>query len=129
MLRRFLSKFLPVRRVGEGRDHVSILIPFLIISAGLGVLAWRSYELSVKVERGANTLAVQYAGYAADITARRIDAAVRNELTRVSDEWQHVERRTETPDFDALREWIGHNEWIVSAIYVPDHDPASSIFV
>ncbi len=129
MFRQFLSKFLPVRQGGEGRDRVSILIPFLIISVGLGVLAWRSYELSVRMERGANTLAVQYAGYAADISARRVDAAVRNEFARVSDLWQQIERRMETPDVDALREWIGHNEWIVSAIFVPDHDPASSIYV
>jgi signal transduction histidine kinase len=129
MLHRFFAKFLPIRRGAEGRDHFSILVPFLIISIGLGVLAWRSYELSVKMERSANTLAVQYAGYAADISARRLDNAVRSEFARVGDEWQHVERRTETPDTEALREWIGHNEWIVSAIYVPDHDPASSIFV
>ena len=114
---------------GERPDRVSILIPFLIISAGLGVLAWRSYELSKRMERGANTLAIQYAGYAAEITARRVDAAARAELTRANDEWQQVERRSESPDDAAVREWINNNEWIVTAIYVPDHDPASSVSV
>lgn len=109
-------------------DRVSILLPFLIISIGLGVLAWRSYVLSARAERGAKTLAAQYAGYAADITARRVDAAVRAEMGRVSDEWQQMERRTGDVTFVALRDWIAQHEWIVSAIYVPDFDPASSIY-
>src|SRR6476661_8447447 len=129
MLRTILSRFRGDSARGEGRERVSILVPFLIISAGLGVLAWRSYELSVRMERGANTLAVQYAGYAADITARRVDAAVRAEMTRANDEWQQVERRSDSPDDSAVREWINSNEWIVTAIYVPDHDPASSVYV
>ena len=116
-------------RRGERSDHVSILIPFLIICAGLGVLAWRSYQLSVRMESGAKTLAGQYAGYAAEITARRVDAAIRNEMFRASDDWQHVERRAPEPTFTALQEWINTHDWIVSAIYVPDTDPASSIFV
>jgi signal transduction histidine kinase len=129
MLRRFLARFRPGSNDGERPDRVSILVPFLIISAGLGVLAWRSYELSIRTERGANTLAVQYAGYAAEITARRVDAAIRAELTRANDEWQQIERRSESPDDAAVREWINTNEWIVTAIYVPDHDPASSVYV
>lgn len=123
------SKFRPVSQGGERSDRVSILLPFLIISLGLGVLAWRSYELSVRMERGANTLAVQYAGYAADITARRVDAAIRSELTRAVEEWQQMERFTEAPTNESLSEWVRKKTWIVSAIYVPDHDPASSIFV
>ena len=129
MLGSRFAKFRPVSQGGERSDRVSILLPFLIISAGLGVLAWRSYELSVRMERGANTLAVQYAGYAADITARRVDAAIRTELTRAVEEWQQIERFTEAPTHESLSEWVRKKPWIVSAIYVPDHDPASSIFV
>lgn len=129
MLRRMLSRFRSPSDIGEGRDRVSILVPFLIICAGLGVLAWRSYELSVRMERGANTLAVQFAGYAAEITARRVDAAIRAELTRANEEWQQIERGSNTPDDEAVRRWINNHEWIVTAIYVPDHDPASSVYV
>ncbi len=129
MLRRFLSRFRSGSGNGERPDRVSILLPFLIISAGLGVLAWRSYELSVKMESGANTLAVQYAGYASEITARRVDAAVRAEFSRANDEWQQIERGSNIPDDEAVRQWITSSEWIVTAIYVPDHDPASSVYV
>jgi len=129
MLRRTLSRFRSVSGVGDRRDRVSILVPFLIICAGLGVLAWRSYQLSIRMERGANTLAVQFAGYAAEITARRVDAAVRAELSRANDEWQQIERGSNTPDDEAVRQWINSNEWIVAAIYVPDRDPASSVYV
>src|SRR5712691_11208038 len=105
-----------------------ILLPFLIISIGLGVLAWRSYELSARLERGVNTLAMQYAGYAADIAARRVDSAVRAETFQASEEWQQAERRTTAPTASALQTWLKSNEWIVSAIYVPDSDPANSVF-
>ena len=116
-------------RFGRRPDRVSILLPFLIISIGLGGLSWRSYSLSVKSERGAKEVAQQYAGYAAEITARRADAAVRAEMSRVSEEWQEVERRVGDPTFASLKDWITEHEWIVSAIYVPDADPASSIYV
>lgn len=129
MLRDFFARFRLFSRPGERPDRVSVLLPFLIISVGLGALAWRSYTLSVKMERGANTLAQQYAGYAADITAKRVDAAVRTELARASEEWQQTERRVGEPTFDSLRDWITHYDWIVAAIYVPDYDPASSIYV
>jgi signal transduction histidine kinase len=129
MFRQLLDRFRPDSSRGERTDRVSILVPFLIISAGLGVLAWRSYELSIRMERGANTLAVQYAGYAAEITARRVDAAVRAEFTRANDEWQQIERGANTPDDATVRQWINNNEWIVTAIYVPDRDPASSVYV
>ena len=129
MFRSLIAKFTPVSRGGERPDRVSILIPFLIISAALGVLAWRSYELSVRMERGANTMAVQYAGYAAEITARRVDSGLRNELTRAVEEWQQIERYTEAPTYESLSDWVAKKEWVVSAIYVPDHDPASSIYV
>ncbi len=115
------------RRGGRG-DRVSILLPFFIISLGLGALAWRSYTLSVKMENGATALAGQYAGYAAEITARRVDAAVHAEMTRVSEEWQQTERRFGEPNFAALSDWITRHTWIYSGIYVPDEDPASSVY-
>jgi signal transduction histidine kinase len=130
MVRTALSKLKELFRRGERPDHVSIVFPFLIISIALGVLAWRSYQLSLRMESGANTLAVQYAGYAAEITASRVDAAVSSELLRVSEDWQQAERRNAAPSFaGALQEWIGANDWIVSAIYVPDDDPTSSVYV
>jgi signal transduction histidine kinase len=125
-----LEKLKALTRRGEGPDHVSIFFPFLIISIALGALAWRSYQLSLRMESGANTLAVQYAGYAAEITASRVDAAVSSELLRVSEDWQQAERRNAAPTLAGpLQEWIGANDWIVSAIYVPDDDPTSSVFV
>jgi signal transduction histidine kinase len=127
MARALLAKWKLSPRSGERSDHVSsILIPFLIVIVGLGVLAWRSYVLSERMERGVNTLAMQYAGYAADISARRIDAAVRNETDRATEEWQGVERRS--PSATELRNWIRDNDWIISALYVPDADPSSAIY-
>ena len=112
---------------GRRRDRVSILVPFLIISAGLMALAWRSYNLSVKMEQGATALAEHYAGFAADITARRVDAAVRAEITLISDEWQQMERRAH-PTTASLSSWINQHDWIISALYVPDDDPTGSIY-
>ena len=128
MVRALLAKFGLKPRRGGRTDRVSILLPFLIISSGLGVLAWRSYRLSVRMELGANDVAVQYAGYAAEITGRRVDAAVRSEFSRAWDEWQQVERRSPSPSITSLRDWIMKHEWIVSAIYVPDVDPENSIY-
>lgn len=114
----------------EGRsDQLSIAIAFLIISAGIGVLAWRSYHLSKRMERSADTLAIQYAGYASEITARRVDAAVRAEMQSAVDQWQQFERVDGQPDFKSVRAWIEAHDWIVSAIFVPDYDPASSVYV
>ncbi len=129
MLRSFLARLKAIPRAGDRPERASILLPFLIISIGLGVLAWRSYLLSARLETGVNTLALQYAGYAADITARRMDSATQNAIARASEEWQQVERRASTPGSAALQEWLKGNDWIISAIYVPDYDPASSIFV
>ncbi|PYQ29383.1 MAG: hypothetical protein DMF57_16620 [Acidobacteria bacterium] len=128
MLPSFLAKLKGIPRTVDRSNRASILLPFLIISIGLGVLAWRSYQLSARMERGVDTLGMQYAGYAADITARRLDAAVRSEFFRVSEDWQQVERRAPAPTTSALQEWITNNRWIVSAIYVPDADPAAAIF-
>jgi Osmosensitive K+ channel histidine kinase len=127
MLRAFVAKWKASPQAGDRPDHVSaILIPFLIVTIGLGVLAWRSYVLSERMERGVNTLAMQYAGYAADIGARRIDGAAANELHRTSEEWQQIERRT--PSSTELQKWISDNDWIISALYVPDADPSSAIY-
>jgi signal transduction histidine kinase len=128
MVRFFLAKLKAIPGAGDRSDRASILLPFVIISIGLGVLAWRSYELSARTEKGVDTLAMQYAGYAADITARRADSAVRGEMFRASEEWQQVERRTLVPTSTSLQAWLKSNEWIVSAIYVPDADPAKSIY-
>jgi nitrogen-specific signal transduction histidine kinase len=129
MFRAFLARLTNASRGGGRPDHVSIFLPFLIISIGLGALAWRSYYLSTKMEVSAKTLAVQSAGYAAEITARRVDAAVRAEMTRVAEDWQFAERSAGEPTFAALRDWLTQNDWMISAIYVPDIDPASSIYV
>jgi signal transduction histidine kinase len=116
-------------RRGRSPERASILLPFLIIGIGLGVLAIRSYGLSVRMERGARTLAIQYVGYAADITARHIDSSARGEFFRAAEEWQQIERRTSTPTSDSLQQWINRNPWVVSAIYVPDFDPTRSLYV
>jgi len=129
MFRKFIARLRAASHRGDGRESAPVLLPFLIISVGLAVLAWRSYQLSLRMERGANTLAVQYAGYAAEITARRVDTAIRAELFRAAEDWQQTERRSPAPTFEALQQWINSNEWIVSVIYVPDADPINSIYV
>src|ERR1043166_259364 len=106
----------------------NVLLPLLIISVALGGLAWRSWQLSRQMEHGANTLAMQYAGYAADVTARQLDSAAGNELFKVSEEWQQLERGMSKPAVGALQSWMAGHDWIVGAIYVPDADPASAIF-
>ncbi|HYH06582.1 MAG TPA: HAMP domain-containing sensor histidine kinase [Thermoanaerobaculia bacterium] len=113
---------------GRSEDRVRILLPFVIISLGLGALAWRSYNLSLRMEQGANGLAEQYAGIASEITAGRVDAAVRAEMSSVADEWQQMERRVDAPNFAMLSTWTSQHKWIVAAIYIPDEDPASTIY-
>src|SRR3954471_565779 len=105
MVRVSLREWKARPRSGYPPDHLSsILIPFLIVTIGLAALAWRSYVLSARMERGVNTLAMQYAGYAAQISASRIDAAVGSEMSRASEEWQKVERRS--PSSAELQKWI-----------------------
>src|SRR5437868_10402038 len=128
MLRSFFAASNGSSQSGERNDRASILLSFLIITIGLGVLAWRSWQLSTRMENGVNTLARQYASYSGEITARRIDTAVAVELSKAADEWQKVERRMSTPTAESLRNWIAQNDWIVSAIFVPDGDPATSIY-
>ncbi len=124
----FLSRLARLVRRGEATGGRSILLPFFIISAGLGALAWRSYQLSVRMESGANTLALQYVRYAADITARRVDAAIRAEMYQAFEQGQKIERQAGVPMFSSLQQWIDRNPWIVSAIYVPDSDPTRSVY-
>jgi signal transduction histidine kinase len=124
-----LQKLQSFTRKGGQKKHASILLPFLIISIGLGVLAYRSYELSVRMERGVNTLAVQYVGYAADITARRVDAAVASEFSRISEDWQQLERGSVTPTPSMLEGWMRRNDWIVAGIYLPDLDPEKAFYL
>lgn len=138
MLEALLARLRGFSRRGARPERVSILLPFFIISLGLGALAWRSYTLSVKTERGVTTLARQSAGYAAEITALRLDAAVAAELARVAEDWQQTERRAPPeprrdadarwPNFASLRDWVAKHSWILTAVYVPDSDPASSIY-
>ena len=123
-----LSKLRVASRRGGRPDRVSILLPFLLISIGLGVLAWRSYNLSVRTEEGAKLLAVEYSRYASEITASRVDAAARAEMATVAEEWQQLERRLPDPTFAMLSEWMAQYDWMSSAVYVPDADPASGIF-
>ena len=116
------------RRAGERPGPASaILLPFIIIAVAMAVLAWRSYVLSARMERGMDTLARQYAAYAADITARRVDSAARAELFRASEEWQQAER-SPGPSSAALLSWMHAHDWITSAIYVPDADPVRAIY-
>src|SRR5690349_17400831 len=111
-------KALP-RRAGERPEHAaSLLLPVLIIIIGMSVLAWRSYVLSVRTERGTATLAQQYAAYAADITARRMDNAVRNESSRAAEDWQQVEKKGPVTAA-ALSDWMGAHDWITAALFVP----------
>lgn len=128
MVQRVLAKLRAIPHKSERSDRASILLPFLIISIGLGVLAWRSYLLSARMERGVTTLAMQYASYAADITAQRIDTAARSELIAASEQWQQIERRTAEPNANALQKWLDGHDWMVFAIFVPDSDPTTSIF-
>lgn len=129
MYRAFLSKLRSVTADAFSSQRLTIIIAFGIIAVTVGALAWRSYGLSRRMELGANTLAIQYSGYAADITARRVDAALRAELLRASEEWQQLERRMGEPTKNAAFEWLSDFDWIISALYIPDLDPASSIFV
>src|SRR5438270_2860282 len=127
MLRNFLAKWKFSPRSGDRPDHVSsILVPFLIVTVALGVLAGRSYILSERTERGVDTLAMQYAGYAAQISASRIDAAVGSEQTRASEQWQKAERHS--PSSATLQTWIRDNDWIISALYLPDADPSNAVY-
>lgn len=114
----------------SSRASTYVLLPFAILAIALAFFAFRSYQLSVRMERGVYDLGILYLDYAAEIAARRGDSAVRDEMLRVSEEWQQYERTAESdPTETALQEWIERNEWIVSAIYVPDDDPGNSIFV
>lgn len=123
------------RRLGSIREkdgsyrRTPIVIPFVVITVALLILAFRSYQLSVRMERSLDSLAIQYLEYASEITAQRTDAASRAETFRVSEQWQQIERLGQGPSFESLQKWLRANPWIVSAIYVPDADPTQAVYV
>ena len=130
MFSRLLARLRESLTRSERSTHArDVVLPLVIISIALGGLAWRAWQLSRQMEHGSNTLAMQYAGYAADVTARQLDSAVSAELFNAGEEWQQLERGMAKPTDTALRSWVAGHEWIVSAIYVPDADPTGSIFV
>lgn len=122
-----LSEFL---RGGRARSRVSVLAAFLIIAVAFAVLGWRSWELSGRMERGLDVLAVQYLEYTAEITARRVDAATQGEVYRAAEEWQQIERLSGgAPGYDSLAEWLRQNDWILSATYEPDSDLTDTLYL
>src|ERR1043165_8681944 len=125
LLARLRATLTQSERSTRARD---VLLPLLIISIALGGLAWRAWQLSRQMEHGANTLAMQYAGYAADVTARQLDSAAGAELFKVSDEWQQLERGMASPTAIALQSWVAGHDWIVRAVYFPQPDPARALF-
>ncbi|HEY6137846.1 MAG TPA: HAMP domain-containing sensor histidine kinase [Thermoanaerobaculia bacterium] len=130
MFPRLLARLRESLTQSERSTHArDVILPLLIISIALGGLAWRAWQLSRQMEHGANTLATQYAGYAADVTARQLDSAAGAELFKASEEWQQLERGMAKPTDAALKSWVAGHDWIVGAIYVPDADPTGSIYV
>ncbi len=120
-----------IRSLFAGRSSVLpayIVLPFVLVVGALAALSYHSYRLSVRTERGVATLSVQYLHHAAEISATRADAAVDAEVFRAADDWQQIER-TSRPTRESLEQWLGHNPWIVSALYVPDADPSEAVFV
>jgi signal transduction histidine kinase len=122
-----LNEFLRGRRP---RSRASVLVPFLIIAVAFAALGWRSWELSERMERGLDALAVQYLEYTAEITARRVDAATQGEVYRAAEEWQQIERFSGgAPGYDSLAEWLRQNDWILSATYEPDSDLTATLYL
>ncbi|MBI2212511.1 MAG: HAMP domain-containing histidine kinase [Acidobacteria bacterium] len=122
-----LSEYLRGRRP---RSRASVLVPFLIIAVAFAALGWRSWELSERMERGLEALAVQYLEYSAEITARRVDAATQGRVYRAAEEWQQIERLSGgAPGYDSLAEWLRQNDWILSATYEPDSDLTSTLYL
>src|ERR1043166_1650513 len=109
LLERLRASLTRSERSTGARD---VLLPLLIISIALGGLAWRSWQLSRQMEHGANTLAMQYAGYAADVTARQLDSAAGGELFKVSEEWQQLERGMSRPSAGARQTWVRGDGWV-----------------
>ncbi len=105
-----------------------IVIPFLLVAGALGVLSWHSYQLSARAERALSALSVQYLHHAAEISASRADAVVATAMFQAAEEWQLVERGA-APSRASIEQWLQRNRWIVSALYLPDEDPAGAIFV
>lgn len=81
------------------------------------------------METGIQSFAAEYLHFAAEIGARRIDAAVQAKMFKAAEEWQQIERRSPSLTAADLSRWIQNNPWIVSAIYIPDADPLESVYV
>jgi signal transduction histidine kinase len=125
-----ISKLSEYVRERRPRSRVSVLLPFLIIAVAFAALGWRSWELSGRMERGLDALAIQYLEYAAEITARRVDAATQGEVYRAAEEWQQIERLSGgAPGYDSLSEWLRQNDWILSATYEPDSDLTDTLYL
>ncbi|HVT02763.1 MAG TPA: HAMP domain-containing sensor histidine kinase [Thermoanaerobaculia bacterium] len=123
------SRLRSLREKDGAYRRAPIVLPFVIITAALLILANRSYQLSIQMERSLDSLAIQYLEYASEITAQRTDAASRAETFRVSEQWQQIERLREGPSFGSLQKWLKASPWVISAIYVPDADPTQSVYV
>jgi signal transduction histidine kinase len=123
------SRIRSIFQMSGSTTRASIVVPFIIISLALAVLAYRSYQLSVRMERGLTTLAVQYLGYAAEITASRADAAVREQMQNAQEDWRQVERSAGVMDYTALQQWTLRHPWVVTAIYIPDDEPENAVYV
>lgn len=122
-----LNEFLRGQRP---RSRASVLVPFLIIAVAFSALGWRSWQLSARMERGLDAVAIQYLEYAAEITARRVDAATQAEVYRASEEWQQVERLSGgAPGYNSLAAWLQQNDWILSATYEPDSDLTDTLYL
>src|ERR1051325_1023976 len=79
MFPRLLARLRESLTQSERSTHArDVILPLLIISIALGGLAWRAWQLSREVEHGAKTLAMQYAGDDAGVTARPLDPPRRN---------------------------------------------------
>lgn len=109
--------------------RASVLVPFVIISIAFGVLAYRSHQLSTRLQGGMKALAIQYLDYAAEITARTIDAQINSEMFQASEDWQQIERQFPSPTVASLRQWIDRHPWVVSAMYIPDEEPTEAVYV
>lgn len=129
MTQRATSRLRSIFPTARSNRRASIVLPFVIISLALAVLAYRSYQLSVRMERGLTTLAIQYLGYAAEITASRADAAVRTQMQNAQDDWRQVERSAGVMDYTALQQWTLRHPFVVSAIYIPDDEPENAVYV
>jgi signal transduction histidine kinase len=105
-----------------------VIVSLLLIALAVGALAFRSWQLSVQMERGLNGFAIQYLAYLAEVNARRTDAFVQSEFNRVVEQWHQSEREGD-PSYKSLQTWVSRTPWLTSAFYLPDIDPENTLFV